>query len=129
MYGEGADIVYHAAGGTGVGVFRAAQEEGRYAIGVDSDQSRSAPEYKDVILASMVKHVDTAVYNSVSNIVNDEYNGGEVTALGLQSDGVEAVMGQQLGESIPDEVNTKLEESRQQVSSGEISVPEKPENV
>jgi basic membrane protein A len=129
MYGEGADIVYHAAGGTGVGVFRAAQEEGRYAIGVDSDQSRSAPEYKDVILASMVKHVDTAVYNSVSNIVNDEYNGGEVTALGLQSDGVEAVLGQQLGESIPEDVKTKLDESRQQVSGGEITVPEKPENV
>ncbi len=129
MYGEGADIVYHAAGGTGIGVFKAAQQEGRYAIGVDSDQSKSAPEYKDVILASMVKHVDTAVFNSVGNVANDEYKGGEVTALGLQKDGVEAILGQQLGSEIPDDVKSKLEESRKKISGGDITVPEKPGNV
>jgi len=129
MYDNGADIVYHAAGGTGTGVFGAAQERGRYAIGVDSDQSRSAQEYKDVILASMVKHVDTAVYTSVENVVNDEHAGGEVSALGLETGGVEAVLGQTLGDEIPDDVKSALEESKTAIVDGDISVPENPDNA
>jgi basic membrane protein A len=129
MYDNGADIVYHAAGGTGTGVFGAAQERGRYAIGVDSDQSKSASEYQDVILASMVKHVDTAVYTSVENVVNDEHAGGEVSALGLERGGVEAVLGQSLGDEIPDDVTSALEESKSSIVDGDISVPEDPANA
>ena len=129
MYDNGADVVYHAAGGTGTGVFGAAQERGRYAIGVDSDQSKSAKEYKDVILASMVKHVDTAVRTSVENVVNDEHAGGEVSALGLEKGGVEAVLGQELGSKIPSEVKSALEESKSGIVDGDISVPTDPENA
>ncbi|MFB6113088.1 MAG: BMP family protein [Halodesulfurarchaeum sp.] len=128
MYSEGADIVYHAAGGTGIGVFKAAQESGRYAIGVDSDQSRSAPEFANVILASMVKHVDVAVFESVENVVNGTFK-GSVHRLGLQKNGVEAVLGQQLGSAIPSSVTDKLETSRQAIVSGEISVPTNPDAV
>jgi len=129
MYDNGADVVYHAAGGTGTGVFGAAQERGRYAIGVDSDQSKSAEEFKDVILASMVKHVDTAVYTSVENVVNDEHAGGEVSALGLEAGGVEAVLGQALGSEIPQEVTDALEESKSGIVDGDIEVPTDPENA
>ena len=129
MYDNGADIVYHAAGGTGTGVFGAAQERGRYAIGVDSDQSKSASEYKDVILASMVKHVDTAVYTSIENVTNGEHAGGDVSALGLERGGVEAVLGQTLGDQIPTEVTDALEQSKQAIIDGDISVPEDPENA
>jgi len=129
MYEDGADIVYHAAGGTGTGVFGAAQERGRYAIGVDSDQSKSAAEYQDVILASMVKHVDTAVYTSVENVVNEEHAGGEVSSLGLESGGVEAVLGQTLGDEIPDDVKSALEETKSGIVDGDISVPEDPDDV
>ena len=129
MYDEGADIVYHAAGGTGTGVFKAAAERGRYAIGVDSDQSRSAPDYADVIVASMVKHVDTAVQRTVKNVVEDSFKGGSVTSLGLSKDGVEAIIGRNFKDAIPKDVTSKLEDSRKAIVNGDIQVPEKPKNV
>lgn len=129
MYDEGADFVYHAAGGTGTGVFKAAKERGRYAIGVDSDQSKTAKETADVIVASMVKHVDTAVQNTVRNVVNDEFEGGNITSLGLSKDGVEAVIGRNFTNSMPDEVMSKLDESRKAIVDGDIEVPTKPEDV
>jgi len=126
MYQNGADIVYHAAGGTGVGVFQAAQEQGRYAIGVDADQSRSEPKFSDVILASMVKRVDTAVFSSIENTVNGEFKSGQVTTLGLERNGVEAVLGQELGSAVPSDVKSALETSRKKIIDGEISVPAEP---
>jgi basic membrane protein A len=129
MYQDsGADVVYHAAGATGVGVFQAAQQTGRFAIGVDADQSRSEPDFADVILASMVKRVDTAVYTAIENVVNDDFQGsGAPQVLGLEDDGVEAVYGDELGSEIPDDVKSALEESRQAIIDGDIEVPDSPE--
>ncbi|MFC4449767.1 BMP family lipoprotein [Halorussus aquaticus] len=129
MYDNGADIIYHAAGGTGTGVFKAAQSSGRYAIGVDADQSESLPDYADVILASMVKHVDQAVLQSVERVVNGNFQGGSVNRLGLQENGVEAVYGSQLASEIPQEVKSALEQSKQRIVNGEITVPTKPSQV
>nr|WP_246045754.1 BMP family protein [Halorussus ruber] len=129
MYNDGADVIYHAAGGTGNGVFRAAQNSGRYAIGVDADQSQSLPEYGNVILASMVKHVDEAVFRSIRRVTNDNFEGGAVNSLGLEQNGVEAVYGQGLKSDIPQQVKSALEQSEQQIVSGEIEVPTKPANV
>ncbi|NHN58187.1 MULTISPECIES: BMP family protein [Halorussus] len=129
MYNNGADIVYHAAGGTGNGVFKAAQNQGRYAIGVDADQSKTLPDYADVILASMVKQVDEAVYRSVENTVNGNFDGGSSHSLGLEAGGVEAVYGQQLGSEIPDDVKSKLESSREKIVAGDIEVPTDPKNA
>jgi basic membrane protein A len=127
MYNSGADIIYHAAGGTGTGVFQAAQEQGRFAIGVDADQSESDPRFADVILASMVKRVDTAVYSSIENVVEGEFNGGGVETLGLERDGVAAVYGAELGSSIPDDVTTAVSNARRSIIDGEISVPTEPQ--
>lgn len=127
MYQNGADIVYHAAGATGLGVFKAAQQEGRFALGVDADQSRSESSYKDVILASMVKRVDNAVYKSIENKVNGNYKGGESQALGLEKDGVACVYGQGLASDIPQEVKDAVSQSRQKIIDGDISVPTKPQ--
>jgi len=129
MYQDsGADIVYHAAGATGVGVFQAAQQAGRFAIGVDADQSRSEPDFSDVILASMVKRVDTAVFTAIENVVNGEFQGGgDPQVLGLEDDGVEAVYGDELGSEIPDDVKSSLDESRQAIIDGDIEVPDSPE--
>ena len=129
MYNNGADVIYHAAGGTGNGVFRAAQNQGRYAIGVDADQSRSLPEYSDVILASMVKHVDEAVFRSIRHVTNDNFEGGTAHRLGLEQNGVEAVYGQQLGSAIPQEVKSALQQSEQKIVNGEIEVPTAPAQV
>src|SRR5207245_2419627 len=61
-YGQGADIIFHASGSTGEGVFEAARERDKLAIGVDADQYAEAPGH---ILTSMVKHVETAVFNTI----------------------------------------------------------------
>ncbi|MFC7166257.1 BMP family lipoprotein [Halospeciosus flavus] len=128
MYDEGADIVYHAAGGSGIGVFKAAMEKGRYAIGVDSDQSKST-DFEEVILASMVKHVDTAVFESIGNVVQGKFKGGSHVRLGLQDGGVEAIYGQAVGDAIPQSVKDKLDQSKQAIVSGEIDVPTEPKNA
>src|SRR6056297_1946215 len=104
MYGSGADVVYHASGNTGTGVFQAAQQQGRFALGVDRDQSVTKDSYADVILASMVKRVDTAVYNAIEATVNGEYPGGSQESLGLPEEGVALVYGQDLGSEIPSDV-------------------------
>jgi basic membrane protein A len=129
MYNSGADVVYHAAGNTGTGVFQAAQEEDRFAIGVDRDQSVTKESFADVILASMVKRVDTAVYDAVEAVVDDEFEGGAVTALGLEQDGVDIVYGQGIGSEIPTAVTDAIAESRQSIVDGDISVPTDPGDV
>jgi basic membrane protein A len=129
MYDNGADIVYHAAGGSGIGVFQAAQEQGRYAIGVDSDQSKSSSKFADVILASMVKKVNNAVFRSIENVAEGSFNGGSVTTLGLEGNGVEAIYGQELGSAIPEEVKQSLKESEEKIIAGDISVPQEPGKV
>jgi basic membrane protein A len=129
MYNDGVDIIYHASGNTGTGVFQAAKEVDRYAIGVDSDQSKTKSNYADVILASMVKHVDVAVFNSIKHVVNNDFQGGTTTRLGLKENGVETVYGKSLGSKIPKDIKSKLETSRQKILSGKIEVPKKPSNV
>jgi len=129
MYDQGADVVYHAAGGTGLGVFQAAQERGRFAMGVDSDQSESDPRYANVVLASMVKRVDTAVFDAVEAVVDDAFAGGSVNSLGLAEDGVELVYGSELGDAVPGEVADAIEDSRGAIEDGEIDVPTTPEEA
>ena len=124
MYDGGADFVYHAAGGTGGGVFEAAHSAGRYAIGVDDDQSLTAEAFSDVIAASMIKRVDTAVYESIEALVNDEFEGGQLNDLGLAEGGVGAVIGQDFEGEIPEEVMEELEASRQAIIDGDIDVPD-----
>nr|WP_218780692.1 BMP family protein [Halobaculum halophilum] len=126
MYNDGADIVYHAAGNTGTGVFQAAQEAGCFAIGVDQDQSKTRSNYADVILASMVKRVDTAVYNAVEAKVNGEFQSGSTVALGLEQEGVAAVYGAELGSEISSDVKTQISESRQSIIDGGLEVPQTP---
>ncbi|WP_417936015.1 BMP family lipoprotein [Haloarcula saliterrae] len=129
MFDSGADIVYHAAGNTGTGVFQAAQEAGKFAIGVDRDQSVTKSSYSDVILASMVKRVDNAVFSAVDDVVNDNFEGGATTALGLDQDGVEAVYGQELGSELPQELTDEVSTAREDIIAGDISVPTDPNDA
>jgi basic membrane protein A and related proteins len=84
LYGRGCDIVFHGAGLDGLGVIKAAQQAGRWVIGVDSDQSHVAPRN---VLTSMIKHADLAVYEAVRDTVNGTFTGGDVV-LGLRESGV-----------------------------------------
>ena len=84
LYRRGCDIVFHGAGLDGLGVIKAAQQAGRWVIGVDSDQSHVAPRN---VLTSMIKHADLAVYQAVRDAVNGSFAGGDVV-LGLRERGV-----------------------------------------
>jgi len=88
MYDGGADVVYHAAGGSGAGLFQAAKEKNKLAIGVDSDQYQSAPaDEKALILTSALKGVDTAVYNFIEQDAKGKFTAGS-TRFGLKENGV-----------------------------------------
>lgn len=76
QYNKGADVIYHAAGGVGVGLIQAADELGFWAIGVDQDQSQLAPEH---VLCSMNKKVDNAVFEVVKTVVDGAFKGGVLT--------------------------------------------------
>ncbi|MFB6103639.1 MAG: BMP family protein [Halobacteriaceae archaeon] len=123
MYNDGADIVFPAAGGTGLGVFQAAQERSRYAYGVDKKQSEATPEYANVILGSMVKRVGNTFYRSIQNVIEDQFKGGTTQTLGIEKKGVDLVWGSELGSKIPSEVKTTVSETRQGIIDGDITVP------
>ncbi|MBA7665972.1 Membrane lipoprotein TmpC [subsurface metagenome] len=119
QYGQGVDIIYHASGSTGLGVFEAAREKKALAIGVDSDQYHEAPGY---ILTSMVKRVNNSVYNTIKDTVAGQFKGG-VHIFGLKEDGVGYVYDQNNKDLIPDKVRKKVEELKAQIIAGEIEVP------
>lgn len=126
LYGEGCDIIYHAAGGVGIGMFTAAKElraagKDVWAIGVDMDQAEGLPEYKDVILSSMVKRVDVGTYNAVKEVLDGEFKGGKIVELGLDKDGVGIAPSTK--NNTPQEVIDIVEKYRNAVIDGEIEVP------
>ncbi len=123
MYSNGADIIYPAAGGSGVGVFQAAQEDSRFSFGSDTPKSVTQPNYADVILGSMIKQTDAAVYEGIEAVVNGEFDGSTNVALGLESEGVGVAWGDQLGSDIPQEVKDAVETKRQAIIDGDIEVP------
>lgn len=122
MYDAGADIVYAAAGGSGNGVFRAAKDKGKLAIGVDSDQYKTAdPSVKDVIMTSMLKRVDVAVFNFVKAYGQGKFTPGK-QVFDLKANGVGyATSGGKI-----DDIKAKLEAFKQQIVDGKIHVPDKP---
>ncbi|CAB4733335.1 unannotated protein [freshwater metagenome] len=122
MFDNGADIVYHAAGGSGGGVFEAASESDNLAIGVDSDQYNTAdPSVQDVILTSMLKNVNVAVYEYLSDVEAGDVPSG-VTTYDLAVDGV----GYSTSGGFVDDIVDQLDEFKQQIIDGEITVPTAP---
>ena len=121
MFDKGADIVYHAAGGSGAGVFKAAKAAKKMAIGVDSDQAKTAEaDVQDVILTSMVKNVDVAVFDNIKATVDGEKQSGNIV-FDLKAGGVDyATTGGKV-----DDIKDKLDEYKQQIIDGDITVPEK----
>ena len=90
MYDAGADIVFHAAGGSGLGVFQAAAASNKRAIGVDSDQYKTVddPALQAVIMTSMLKRVDNAVQAYIDDFVDGKVKGGTDIVNDLNTDGV-----------------------------------------
>jgi basic membrane protein A len=115
---QGADVIYHAAGGTGVGVLQAAADEDVLGIGVDSNQNGMHP---GSVLTSMVKRVDNAVYDAFMDARNGEFETGTVT-LGLAEEGVGYAVDENNEELITDEMTAAVEEAKEKIISGEIEV-------
>ncbi|WP_026477939.1 BMP family lipoprotein [Alkaliphilus transvaalensis] len=138
---RGADIIYHASGGSGQGVFEAAYENGKYAIGVDSNQNWM---YPGTIMASMLKRVDVAVFDTVKAVQDGTYEAGltvfgvedrgisltdlekvdELEKFGVEDDADDIARMQELKDSIPTDVKNKIEEITNKIISGEIVVRE-----
>jgi basic membrane protein A len=118
MYRQGADIVFHAAGGVGDGVIEAAREQDQWAIGVDRDQNDLAPEH---VLTSAMKRVGQAMYNVGEQLVNGNWDGGRTIVYGLAEDGVG--IAPTSDEDVPQEILDEVAEIRQMIIDGEIEVP------
>jgi basic membrane protein A len=121
QYDQGADVIFHAAGKTGDGVFAAARQRGQRAIGVDSDQFDNAP---CCVMTSMVKRVDVAVVDIVKDIIAHRFAGG-LHELGLADKGVGFVSDERNRELLPIDVVEKVNELGQQIIGGKIQVPDK----
>ncbi|HAS00710.1 MAG TPA: BMP family ABC transporter substrate-binding protein [Brevibacillus sp.] len=126
MYAQGVDIIFHASGATGDGVFNEAADrkkkgENVWVIGVDKDQSLNFGN--EITLTSMVKKVDEAVYKVSKDMAEGKWEGGKVVNLGIAEDGVGFASTSTI--NVPAEVLKKVDEFKAKIVSGEIKVPEK----
>jgi basic membrane protein A len=126
MYDEGAEIIYHASGASGAGLFNAAVEAQKEAIGVDSDQYLTAsPEQQPLILTSMIKRVDVAVYNAIEAQSNGSFGGSQV--FGMAEDGVDYATSNPT--ELTSDITEQLDKFKQQIIDGTIVVPDTPEGA
>lgn len=126
QYSQGADIVFQIAGGTGQGVFEAAAEDGRYAIGVDSDQAliveEADPDQAARILTSMMKNVDNSLFRAIDMHIKGELPYGQAEALGIAEGGVGLARNKFYDQLTPDDVKTMVDEAEQKIINSEITV-------
>ncbi|MCZ8515576.1 BMP family ABC transporter substrate-binding protein [Paenibacillus filicis] len=126
IFNDGADIIFHAAGATGNGVFNEAKDRLKsgkkvWVIGVDKDQSLEFGD--DVTLTSMLKRVDQAVVRVSNDLIDGKFQGGKNVVLGLKDNGVG--LPDTSKKNVKPEVLQKVEEYKQKIIKGEIKVPEK----
>jgi basic membrane protein A len=117
----GADVLFHASGTTGHGVFEAARDMNAKAIGVDSDQFDEMP---GTVLTSMIKRGDVAVFDTIKAVVDGKFQGG-LASFGLKENGVGYVHEGAHAKDLPPEVVAKVAELRERVVGGEVSIPSK----
>ena len=118
QFDRGADVVYHAAGGTGDGVLQAAADAGKLGIGVDKNQNHLHP---GSVLTSMLKRVDNAVFNAFNDVQTGNWSSG-IQALGLEEEGVGYALDDNNAKLISDDMKAKVDDARQKIISGEIAV-------
>ncbi|KGM98082.1 lipoprotein [Clostridium novyi A str. 4552] len=149
-YNSGCDIVMHAAGGVGIGLFQAASElkkngKNVWAIGVDMDQALSnldkqgKPQYADVILTSMVKKVDVATFEAIKEVKEGKFKGGVVKNFGLKEDGVCIAptsrgeipkdMKKYVKSHVPKDIIELTDKYAEAIKSGKIKVPATPKEA
>ena len=124
MYDAGADVIFPAAGGSGVGVFQAAKASKKWALGVDSDQYQSVdPSLRDVILTSVLKRVDVAVFKYIQAYTKgDKKTGVQQYDLGSEGVGLSTSGGK------IDDIASKIEEAKTKIKNSQIVVPTTPKS-
>ena len=115
---QGSDVVFAAAGGTGIGVLQAAADEGIYSIGVDSNQNYLHP---GSVLTSMVKRVDNAVYDAFQSFAEGEFETG-VKVMDLENDGVAVAVDEHNADLVSEEMMATVKATEARIISGEIDV-------
>lgn len=118
QYEQGADVIFQAAGNSGLGVFDAAESYKKFAIGVDANQNWVKPGY---ILTSMLKRIDNAVYSIVKDEVEGKFKGG-VHIYGLENDGIGYAIDEYNRHLIPQHVIDKVEQAKKDIIAGKIKV-------
>jgi basic membrane protein A and related proteins len=119
MFDEGADIVYQVAGGTGIGIIEEARAQGKYAIGVDTDQDDMAPGN---VLTSMLKRVDVATESIIEDYAAGKFPGGQVLDFGLKQNGVALSDMTHTKDLIPAEYLVRVDEMKNGIIDGSIEV-------
>jgi basic membrane protein A len=118
QFDRGVDVIYAAAGGTGVGVYQAAKDAGKLAIGVDSNQNYIHP---GTMLTSMLKRVDVAAYNSFKSAYDGKWKAG-IQVLGLKENGVDWALDEHNESLITAGMKAKVEKAKADIISGKIQV-------
>lgn len=118
QYEQGADVIFQAAGNSGLGVFDAAESYKKFAIGVDSNQNWIKPGF---VLTSMLKRIENAVYSIVKEEVEGNFKGG-MHVYGLDNDGIGYALDEYNKHLIPDSVIEKVEQARRDIIAGKIKV-------
>jgi basic membrane protein A len=121
QYGAGADIIFHASGKTGDGVFAAARKRRARAIGVDSDQYTVAP---CCVVTSMLKRVDVAVVDVIRAVIEGRFRGG-IVELGLADGGIDFVADERNRRLLPDAVAARARQIADEIVAGAIVVPDR----
>ena len=119
QYNQGVNVIFHAAGSTGLGVFEAARSAGKLGIGVDADQYPEAPGF---VLTSMVKGIDESVFQAVKAVKEGRFKGG-IQQFGLAEKGVGYVYDEHNRALIPDSVKARLDQLTAEIIAGRIKVP------
>ena len=120
---QGADIIYHASGATGAGLFEAATEQKIFAIGVDADQAKLFPEAP--ILTSVVKRVDNAVFQTIQEARDGSFPSGEVVEFALDDKGISLAPFGKFEDMVPQKVKDEVDKANQGIIDGDIKVPDK----
>ncbi len=120
MIKDGCDVLYHAAGGTGVGMLEACNDAGVWSIGVDQDQAVLFPDYKTII-TSALKKVDEAVVSVSNGIIDGSVAGGENIVLGAAEDAIGIAP---THDNLPDDVYEAALEVIEKIKAGDIEVPD-----
>jgi basic membrane protein A len=120
QYNKGADVIYTAAGASSMGLFDAAEEKQKFAIGVDSNQNWVKPGH---ILTSMLKRIDIAVFETCKLSMSGKFS-GEVQYYGLENSGVDYAIDQYNEKLLPDSVRKKIDGLKKEIITGKIKVPD-----